>query len=101
MAISQVCPICGTAVIPMSRYPNYVCGDCIGAAVDEHGRLVSFANEDISGGLIGLVRDENSGKFVESKELTADPVFFIRGTSCYAAEAHFGGVVVRPSRIEG
>ncbi len=82
MVTNQVCPICGIAVLPMSRYPNYVCERCVGAAVDEHGRVVSFANEDLSGGLIGFVQDDASGKFVESKELTADPVFFIRGTSC-------------------
>jgi hypothetical protein len=72
----------------MGSYPNYFCEQGVGEAVDEHGNLVSFANPDMPEVLIGFVKDVASGIFVESKELTADPVCFIPGTSCYATEAH-------------
>ncbi len=95
----QVCPICKVPVIPMSRYPDYVCEACTSFAGDENGNSVTFSNEDIFGGLIGYVVDGNTGKALESDLMTAKPEFQIRGVRCYAAEAHFGGVVIRPKTL--
>lgn len=80
----------------MSRYPDYVCEECVSLAVDENGNSVSFSNEDVYGGLIGHVVDARTGKALENDFMTAKPEFLIRGVPCYASEAHFGGVVIRP-----
>jgi hypothetical protein len=94
----QGCPICGVSVMQMSRYPDYICEECLGRAVDAEGLRVDFANQDLLGGLIGYKQDPASGKFVENLDLTQNPEFFIDGIRCRAAEAHFGGVVVRPAK---
>jgi hypothetical protein len=94
----QQCPICAAAVDPMTRYLDYVCWPCIEGATNLDGIPVNFANEGISGGLIGFVRDPRTGMFVEDKALTANPIVLIRGIECYADEAHFGGIVIRPTR---
>ena len=84
--------------MPMSRYPDYVCETCFQQATNQDGLSVDFANEDISGGLIGYVLDARSKKFVRDENLTTNPVVLIRGIECYADEAHFGGIVIRPTR---
>lgn len=94
----QQCPICAADVMPMSRYPDYVCENCFRQATTTDGVPVDFANEDLSGGLIGFVRDTRTGMFVEDEALTANPIVLIRGIECYADEAHFGGIVIRPTR---
>ena len=94
----QHCPICENEVLPMGRYPNYLCESCAEEATDKHGQPVYFTNVDISGGLIGFVRDPHTEEFVESKELTATPEILVRGIECYAPEAKFGGIVIRPTR---
>ncbi len=80
----------------MSRYPDYVCDSCTERVTDIHGRKVSFTNESIWGGLLAWRQDPDTGKFsIEDKELSESPIVFIDGVRCSAAEAHFGGVVVR------
>lgn len=93
----QQCPICAADVTPNNRYPDYVCETCFQQATTPDGVPVDFANEDLSGGLIGFVRDTRTGMFVEDKALTANPIVLIRGIECYADEAHFGGIVIRPT----
>ncbi len=82
------CPICGTALPAMVRYPNYVCGDCVSRAVSESGRPVGFTNESISGGILAFYPD------------TGDPYAssrcWIDGMACEAREAKFGGIVLQP-----
>ncbi len=94
----QVCPICQVPVVPMTRYPDYVCEECACLAVDENVNSVSFSNEDIYGGLKGYVRDAVTGRAIYSRAITAKPEFMIRDINCYASEAHFGGIVIRPLR---
>lgn len=94
----QQCPICAADVMPMSRYPDYVCETCCQQATNQDGLPVDFTNEDISGGLIGYVLEARSKKFVRDENLTANPVVLIRGIESYADEAHFGGIVIRPTR---
>ena len=93
----QNCPVCGTRVMPFDRYPDYVCGLCVESATNMEGDLVYFANQSISGGLVGYVKDSVTGEFVEDAALTTNPIVFIRGIECYAEEAKFGGIVIRPS----
>jgi hypothetical protein len=82
--------------MPMQRYPDYVCDSCVEEARDENGHSVMFANNDISGGLVGYQRVVSSNSWVEDEGLSDQSTVLIRGVPCYAAEAHFGGVVVRP-----
>ncbi len=84
----QLCPNCSADVTLVVRYPDYVCRECCARTADPDGRLVSFSNIDLSGGLRG--RYEDNYEPYESDEC------FIDGKLCHAAEAHFGGVVVRP-----
>lgn len=94
----QNCPICNREVAHIQRYPDYVCDECVVKAKDRQGRSVSFANQDISGGLIGFVKDPVTGFFNEDSALTANPTVLIEGIECYADEAKFGGIVIRPTR---
>jgi hypothetical protein len=96
-ATKQFCPICSEEVMHIQRYPNYICDACASEMVDENGRAVMFANSDIGGGLIGYRQDKTTrNNWIEDMKLSEDPYFYIREIRCYAAEAHFGGVVSRP-----
>jgi hypothetical protein len=68
----------------------------VSQAVDISGNKVDFANEDLSGGLIGFRQNPATGFFEEDPDLTDNPEVFINGTKCIAREAHFGGIVIRP-----
>ena len=96
----QYCPICGEEVMPLSRYPDYVCDACESRITDLQGRKVAFYNASISGGLIARRFNPETNKFdIEDKELEKNPVVLIDGIRCYADEAHFGGIVVRKEKI--
>jgi predicted amidophosphoribosyltransferase len=84
----QICPCCKKKVDVSLRYPNYICGDCVGEAKSEDGRPIKFYNENFSGGCIGEYTDANE-KYKGSN-------LYINGIKCYAQEAHFGGIVIRP-----
>ena len=87
---TQQCPICDEAVTPVSRYPNYVCEDCVDKAVDSEGRPVIFGNTSLLGhGCQGEYRD--TGEDYDSN------LCFIEGIKCKAEEAYFGGIVVQPA----
>lgn len=58
-----------------------MCPACELLAVDENGETCAYSNEDGSGGF---------------KTLAGSQICFIKGVECYADEAHFGGIVVRP-----
>jgi hypothetical protein len=93
---NQLCPICSAEVMPMSRYPDYVCDLCEERVVDSLGRKVTFFNQSISGGLVAMRQNLETGKFdIEDPELAENPIVFIDGIQCFAADAHFGGVVIR------
>lgn len=97
MTNKQFCPICNSEVMPMQRYPDYVCEKCADEVTDIDGRIVQFYNESISGGLVAHRRNPETGKFdIVDAELSANPVVLIRNVKCIAAEAKFGGIVFRP-----
>ena len=88
---SQPCPLCGAPVARSERYPQAICAACVDLAVDAQGRALKFGNETFLGtGLVALC--------VPTGETSDADQCFIRGVECYAAEAYFGGVVVRPGR---
>lgn len=84
----QFCPICNTTVNHNSRYPNYLCGDCVDKAQSEDGQLVKFYNIDFGGGCVG--------EYAATKTKYYSNIVYVNGVKCYASEAHFGGIVVRP-----
>ncbi len=77
---TQLCPICQVAVESSKRYPNYVCNACQARMVDENHQSIRFYNTSISSGV------------------EPDSRAFIDGIEVYAAEAHFGGIVIRPKK---
>ena len=87
---AQMCPLCGASVPPSPRYPDYVCEVCVAEAVDEDGRSLAFFNTGLGGGF--------GARVVATGETRASHACFIRGVPCYADEARFGGIVVRPRR---
>jgi hypothetical protein len=86
---SQPCPLCGAPVPASARYPDAVCAACVDLACDEAGRRLVFGNTSPLG--TGF-----AARCVETGELGESPRCWIRGVECRAAEAYFGGVVVRP-----
>ena len=93
----QFCPICNSEVMPMQRYPDYVCESCAVEVTDLNGELVEFYNESISGGLVAHRKNPASGRFdFVDPELSKNPIVIIRNVKCFAAEAKFGGIVFRP-----
>ena len=73
----QSCPICKGWVETSNRYPDYICDRCKSRVVDENHAPVRFSNSESH-----VVLPRANG--------------WIDGIEVYAAEAHFGGVVVRP-----
>lgn len=91
---NQKCPICSAAVSSSERYPNYVCHECVGKAVNEDGHPVKFFNTSFAGGFVAVI--EKNG--IEEK--SENHICFIDKKKFYADEAHFGGIVVVPSKIK-
>lgn len=87
-----MCPICSKVQPRNERYPDCLCPDCVSLASDEAGGLLLFQNTSISGGFAASVAD--TGEAHDSH------VCFVRGVRCWADEAHFGGVVIQPQRIQ-
>lgn len=89
---TQHCPICRNSVAPSTRYPGYVCAQCIRLAEAPDGRLVEAGNADIWGGVELRYRD--TGELHDGVRL------FIRGIECEASEARFGGVVIQAIKAD-
>ena len=51
---TQKCGLCTRNVIPMCRYPNYICEDCISECppTNENNEHIEFFNVDPSGGFM-------------------------------------------------
>ncbi|ANV85836.1 hypothetical protein AWQ21_14995 (plasmid) [Picosynechococcus sp. PCC 7003] len=81
------CPICTTPVQHWQRYPHAVCHPCGDKACDIHGRHLSFANIDFSGGFQAFYTDTK----IEYPSHTC----YIDGIECRADEARFGGIVIQ------
>jgi hypothetical protein len=87
----QPCPLCAAPVPESARYPDAVCAACVGQACDEAGRRLVFGNTSPLGTGFGVRRDGDDA-------VHDSPRCWIRGVECHAAEAYFGGIVVRPVR---
>ncbi|MEL6342040.1 MAG: hypothetical protein AAFV53_02835 [Myxococcota bacterium] len=88
MRKTYTCPLCGaTGLLAWARYPRYVCGECVGRAVCEQGRPLTFFNLGVSGGFGAKYADDGSPR--------SSGVCFIDGRRCIADEARFGGIVVQ------
>ncbi|MGD9588466.1 MAG: hypothetical protein AB7Q37_04710 [Pyrinomonadaceae bacterium] len=81
-----VCPICGKPGERSPRYPKYVCLDCATRAADKEGRGLTFGNVSISGGFVAWYQD--------NKEPYDSHICYVDGRTCWADEAHMGGIVV-------
>ncbi len=75
-----------------SRYPSIACRSCIKMAVDSYGKNVRFENVDAFGGFVAIHCDQNEN-IIRKDE---DHICFINGIACYADEARFGGIVIKP-----
>ena len=84
----QYCPVCHKSVPPFAPYPNYLCLECSSRARSKDGGLLKFSNIDMTGGFIAEYADTDQPYF--SHECYVD------GILCYAAEGHFGGIVIQP-----
>ena len=81
-----VCPICNTAGERSPRYPKQICVICGHRATDKAGRLLDFSNESVSGGYVAWYRD--------TREAYESHICYVDGRTCWADEAHMGGIVV-------
>ena len=93
MALEFVsCPICGREQPALSRYPDYLCRDCVGRASTEDGRRLDLVNTSAGGGFAARYADD--GELCE--EVTLTHVVHVDGIRCWADEARLGGIVVQP-----
>jgi hypothetical protein len=69
-----------------------LCRGCVDRAADAEGRSVSLFNTSLSGGFLAQHRDDGS----ECASVTRSGIVFIDAVAFDAAEARFGGIVVRP-----
>lgn len=96
------CGVCKTTKIPTSqRYPNLVCGECIKKAVDIDGNIVTYSNDNYSGGFISyhhVVNSNSNANTIPNDNVEIvqknDHDCWINGYKCYANEARFGGIVI-------
>jgi hypothetical protein len=88
MGKDQKCPICSTPVVFSERYPQYVCDGCFIRATDADSRSLSFSNASLSGGFAAIYRDTH--------EESNSHICYIDGIKCWADEASFGGIVIKP-----
>ncbi len=91
--MTTVCFICNSNVANpfSSRYPSIACSSCEEKAVDSYGNRVSFANVDAFGGFRATHYDSKNSFYKDE-----DHICFINGIACYADEARFGGIVIKP-----
>jgi hypothetical protein len=88
---SQYCGHSRNPVPLFSRYPHYLCRECLKLLTDKEGRGVVFYNTHIMGyGCQGYYTDS------DEKEKYEGTVAFIGDKQYYAKEARFGGIVVQP-----
>lgn len=86
------CPVCGDEQPALSRYPGYLCRDCVSRASTEDGRRLVLVNTSEAGGFAARYAD--SGELCE--EVTLSRVVYVDGRRCRAEETRIGGIVVRP-----
>ena len=84
----QFCPICKEPVEWVTRYPDYVCENCINRATDANGRAITFQNDNPLG--FGVI-----AKYQDSEECCESEHCVIDGVECKANEVRFGGIVIQ------
>ena len=84
------CPGCGKPQKAFLRYPWYFCRDCCETACDSDGRILSFGNISLSGGLTFSFDDEDV--YYECGNVLC----YIKNRPAIVSEARFGGVVAQP-----
>lgn len=98
MALDLVaCPICGAEQPALSRYPDYLCRDCVARGGTEDGRRLRLVNTSVSGGFAARYAD--NGELCE--EVTLTHIVYVDGVRCWADEGRMGGIVVQPRPAEG
>jgi hypothetical protein len=97
MALDLVaCPICGAEQPALSRYPDYLCRDCVARVGTEDGRRLRLVNTSVSGGFAARYAD--NGELCE--EVTLTHIVYVDGVRCWADEGRMGGIVVQPRPAE-
>jgi hypothetical protein len=91
----QHCPLCGAGVTTSPRYPDHLCTECAGRAVDADGRPLRFYNVSFSGGFRAVFADDET----DADAVSRDHLVFVDGVRCWADEARFGGIVLRPAPL--
>tara|TARA_R110002050_G_scaffold300534_1_gene470365 strand:+ start:251 stop:979 length:729 start_codon:yes stop_codon:yes gene_type:complete len=87
------CPICKTDLQPSTKYPNYVCSDCVNKASDKQGQPLSFGNIDMGGGFEAF--------YTETNKKHDSHICYIEGIECFADEEKFGGIVIEVKKNKG
>lgn len=85
----QHCVTCNRYVAHHERYPDYVCKKCVELAKDKSGNPVAFYNITASG-------HGCQGKYSVDGKLYRGNICYIKDIKCFAEEAYFGGIVIRP-----
>jgi hypothetical protein len=86
------CPICGAEQPALSRYPDYLCRDCVYRASTEEGRRLVLVNTSPAGGFAARYADDEQ----LCEEATLTHVVYVDGIRCWADEGRLGGIVVQP-----
>jgi hypothetical protein len=88
---TKPCPVCNAPVPYWKRYPGLLCNKCSERTTDQAGRRVTFYNQSICGGCLGVYIDEE--KPYDSNYCYVD------GVECIADEHRFGGIVVQAAQF--
>lgn len=98
------CPVCGVEQPALSRYPGYLCRECVGRAATRDGRRLNLVNTSPAGGFAARYAD--TGELAEEETVTH--MVYVDGIRCRADESRLGGIVVqpapeddRPTRVNG
>ncbi|NNE59003.1 MAG: ADP-ribosylglycohydrolase [Hellea sp.] len=84
------CSGCGSAQKSNPRYPWCFCKACTKLTSDTNGRIYSFGNVSLSGGLAYRYEGE------ESSTPIIQAICLIKGRPALITEARFGGIVAQP-----
>jgi hypothetical protein len=86
------CPVCGVEQPALSRYPDYLCRECVSRASTEDGRRLVLVNTGPAGGFAARYADDQQ----LCEEATVTHVVYVDGVRCWADEGRVGGIVVQP-----
>jgi hypothetical protein len=86
------CPVCGVEQPALSRYPDYLCRECVSRASTKDGRRLVLVNTGPAGGFAARYADDQQ----LCEEATVTHVVYVDGVRCWADEGRVGGIVVQP-----